>query len=58
MIVEVEPRPVCNTLRFYPISSDAKALCKIIGKKTLNEMHLAICLGAGWIVTYKKQGTK
>lgn len=52
MIIEVEQRLVCGVKRFYPVSHDAKALCKILNKKTLDKTHLKICQEAGWIVTY------
>jgi uncharacterized protein YxjI len=34
----------------YPISNDAKTLCKIIKRATLTNDQLKICKDAGWIV--------
>lgn len=34
----------------YPISEDAKTLCKIIKRTTLTNEQLKICKDAGWIV--------
>lgn len=35
----------------YPISEDAKTLCKITKRPTLTNEQLKICKEAGWVVT-------
>lgn len=50
MIIEVEPKKVFGPDRFYPVSDEAKALCRLLKKPTLTLEHLQICEETGWKV--------
>lgn len=41
MIIQVEPRTVYGTLKFYPANAAADLLCKLTGTKTLSREALA-----------------
>jgi len=50
MIIAVEPEKIFGKERFYPVSDEAKTLCKMLKKPTLTLEHLQICEEAGWKV--------
>lgn len=50
MQITVRLDPVYGRDLFYPTSSEAKTICELCRKKTLNRNQLKICKDVGWDV--------
>ncbi len=51
MKIDVLVKHQYGKTNFYPLSEDAKILCKLTGKPTLTKSQLVICLNVGWSVS-------
>lgn len=48
MLIQYTQKMICGRQHYYPLSDDAKTICKLIKRPTLTSGHLQVCNDAGW----------
>lgn len=56
--IEVLLKKVYGNERFYPISTDAKIVCKLMNVQTLTKDQLKFCKDSGWRITISTEDYK